>query len=90
MGHWQRLYPDDIFTVDYDELVAEPRPALEQLLQSLGLDWEDSLLDFHRREGAVKTASVWQVREPIHARSSGRWRNYSKQLGKALGELSDT
>jgi hypothetical protein len=29
---------------------------------------------------AVKTASVWQVREPIHARSSGRSQNYSKQL----------
>jgi len=24
----------------------------------------------------VKTASVWQVREPLHTRSSGRWRNY--------------
>jgi hypothetical protein len=24
----------------------------------------------------VKTASVWQVREDLHTRSSGRWRNY--------------
>ena len=86
MEHWQRLYPGDIVTVDYDELVREPRPGLERLLQFLGLGWEDSLLDFHRSRGAVKTASVWQVREPIHARSSGRWRNYRDHLERELGE----
>jgi len=38
------------------------------------------VLDFHRGKSAVKTASVWQVRQPLHARSSGRWRNYRAQL----------
>jgi len=28
----------------------------------------------------VKTASAWQVREPLYRRSSGRWRNYERQL----------
>jgi hypothetical protein len=28
----------------------------------------------------VKTASVWQVREPLYTRSSGRWRNYETHL----------
>ena len=86
MAHWKRLYPDDIFDVDYDELVREPQPIIERLLAHLGLHWEDSVLDFHQRQGAVKTASVWQVREPLHARSSGRWRNYRAQLSELLGE----
>ena len=30
--------------------------------------------------GAVKTASVRQVRKPLHASSSGRWRNYQRHL----------
>jgi tetratricopeptide (TPR) repeat protein len=89
MAHWKRLYPNDIFDVDYDSLVAEPRPAVEALLSVLGLEWEDSLLDFSERKGPVKTASVWQVREPLHARSSGRWRNYRAELEKALGEGLD-
>jgi tetratricopeptide (TPR) repeat protein len=87
MAHWKALYGDDIIDVDYDELVREPRPVLERLLAFLGLDWEDGLLDFHRMRAAVKTASVWQVRQPLHARSSGRWRNYSAELEDALGEL---
>jgi tetratricopeptide (TPR) repeat protein len=82
MAHWKQLYPDDIFDVDYDTLVREPKPVAEGLLGFLGLDWDDSVLDFHRRKGAVKTASVWQVREPLHGRSSGRWRNYELQLNR--------
>jgi tetratricopeptide (TPR) repeat protein len=80
MAHWKSLYPNDIFDVDYDELVREPKPVIERLLAFLGLQWEDGLLDFHARDAPVKTASVWQVREPLHARSSGRWRNYRKQI----------
>jgi hypothetical protein len=88
MAHWKTLYPDDIFDVDYDLLVREPEPVLKGLLSFLGLDWEDDLLHFHRRAGTVKTASVWQVREQLHARSSGRWKHYRDQLERALGELT--
>jgi tetratricopeptide (TPR) repeat protein len=84
MEHWKSLYPGDIIDVDYDELVREPAPVLERLLEFLGLQWEDGLLDFHRTKAPVKTASVWQVRQPLHARSSGRWRNYKEKLGSVL------
>lgn len=88
MAHWKTLYPNDIFDMDYDELVRDPKPAIERLLVFLDLDWEPPMLDFHRRDNAVKTASVWQVREPLHARSSGRWRNYRFQLDHAFGGLA--
>ena len=80
MTHWQALYPTDIFDADYDALVLDPKPVIAGLLDFLDLDWEDGVLDFHRHDRAVKTASVWQVRQPLHARSSGRWRNYERQL----------
>jgi tetratricopeptide (TPR) repeat protein len=85
MAHWKSLYPNDIFDLDYDELVREPRPVIERLLAFLGLDWEDGLLDFHTGAAPVRTASVWQVRQPLHARSSGRWRNYREQLKPIAG-----
>ena len=80
MAHWKALYPDDIFDVDYDELVHDPGVVINQLLGFLGLGWEEGLLEFHRGRSAVKTASVWQVRQPLHARSSGRWTNYRALL----------
>ena len=88
MAHWKALYPNDIFDLDYDQLVQEPKPVIEGLLGFLGLEWDGSLLDFHRGGTPVKTASVWQVRQPLHPRSSGRWRNYRVQLEPIAGLLS--
>lgn len=79
MAHWKSLYPD-ILTVDYDALVADPKPVIEPVLAHCGLDWEDGVLDFHKAGGAVRTASVWQIRQPLYRRSSGRWRHYETRL----------
>lgn len=87
MAHWKQLYPDDIFDVEYEDVIRDSRPTLERLLRFLGLQWEDAVLDFHSRAGSVKTASAWQVREPLHARSTGRWKNYEAELRAALGDL---
>ena len=87
MAHWKALYPHDIIDLDYDELVRSPEPVAKRLLEFLGLGWEDSVLDLERRDRPVKTASVWQVRQPMHTRSSGRWRNYSVQLQKLIGDV---
>ncbi|MBF8270370.1 MAG: hypothetical protein HW386_2079 [Gammaproteobacteria bacterium] len=77
MRHWTDCFPDNIFTVDYDELVQSPEPVLRQLLDFLGLEWSDRCLAFNRTANLVQTASVWQVREELHTRSSGRWQNYA-------------
>jgi len=37
MAHWKALFPD-ILTVDYDALVAAPRPETEHILNYCGLD----------------------------------------------------
>jgi len=88
MEHWRRLYPADIIDVDYDSLVREPRAVIEVLTAACGLPWEEALLDAERSTGPVKTASVWQVRQPIHARSSGRWRDYARQLDGVRKQLA--
>ena len=80
MAHWKALYPDDILDFGYDGFVAEPRPALERLLAFLGLPWDERCLEFHRLGGTVKTASYWQIRQPLHRAASGRWRNYASHL----------
>jgi len=80
MAHWRALYGADILDLDYDALVREPRPTIERLLEFCGLEWQEACLSFEQASRAVKTASVWQVRERLYQRSSGRWRNYAAQL----------
>lgn len=89
MDHWKSIYSEDIFDFSYDRFVQSPRPAVEQMLSFLDLEWSDECLAFHRRTNAVRTASVWQVREPLYRRSSGRWRNYARQLEPVRAALRD-
>ena len=90
MDHWKSLYPNDIRDFDYDAFVAEPTPGLERLLAFLGLDWDPGCLAFHQLDNAVKTASVWQVREPLYRRSSGRARHYQRQLAPLKAWLEES
>lgn len=81
MTHWQRLYGADIHTFDYDAFVHDPEPQLQGLFGALGLELDAArALAFHQQGNAVKTASYWQVRQPLHAQASGRWRHYARQL----------
>ncbi len=84
MAHWQACFGESLCTIDYDELVRSPENVLRRLLDFLGLDWDDRCLDFRHSKSQVKTASVWQVRDELHSRSSGRWRNYEVHLGPLL------
>lgn len=78
MNHWLSLFGDDILAFNYDELISEPEVKIRELISFTGLSWEESCLDFHQANNQVKTASVWQVRQPLYKGSSGRWKNYQQ------------
>lgn len=80
MAHWKRLFGSGILDVHYDALVRDPAPVMRPLLEFLGLDWDERCLEVAPNARAVRTASVWQVREPLYQRSSGRSRHYAQQL----------
>jgi hypothetical protein len=81
MGHWKALYGADILDFDYDLFVQQPRLTTQNLLKFCRLDWDENCLNFDRRSNSVRTASLWQVRQPLYNSSSGRWRHYEKHLG---------
>ncbi len=89
MAHWKSIAPDNILDVDYDALVRSPEPEIQKVLAFLNLPFDAACLDFHNSRTPVKTASVWQVREPLYQQSSGRWRNYESHLEPLLEALND-
>ena len=38
------------------------------------------MLEFQELDRSVKTASIWQVRQPVYQTSKARWKSYSKYL----------
>jgi tetratricopeptide (TPR) repeat protein len=89
MAHWKALYPEELLELNYDNLVADPRPAVERLLRFCGLPWDEACLTPAAGGGAVKTASVWQVREPLYRHSSGRSRHYRRELAALAAYLAE-
>jgi hypothetical protein len=88
MAHWKTLFGADILDLNYDALVAKPRSVMEQTLAFLGLPWDERCLSVPATGRAIKTASVWQVRQPLYQRSSGRSRHYERQLAGLRDYLS--
>ncbi len=80
IAHWLKALPLRMLEVQYEDLVADLEGQSRRIISFLGLPWNAACLEFHRTERAVKTASAWQVRQPIYTRSVGRWRNYERHL----------
>ncbi|MGI9464351.1 MAG: sulfotransferase family protein, partial [Aestuariivirgaceae bacterium] len=80
MTLWDRLYPDRILHLYYDELINDPEVEIRRILNHLGLEWDPACLDFHTTKNTVRTASITQVRQPLYKTASQKWRSYEAHL----------
>ena len=80
MEHWSSLFQDQIFNIQYEELVMDQERITRQLLDYLDLPWDSACLDFYRNRRTVQTASNVDIRKPIYNVSMERWKNYEKHL----------
>lgn len=79
---WRALLPAAAYLeVPYEALVADQEAWTRRIVDFVGLPWDSRCLAFEATERAVITASKWQVRQKIDARSAGRWRHYERHLG---------
>lgn len=85
IAHWRSVLPTDVFLeVPYAELVQDQEGWSRRIIEFIGLPWDSKVLEFHKTERAVITASHWQVRQKIYSSSVGRWKNYQKFVGPLL------
>lgn len=87
MAHWQELFPGRIFRLEYEQLVQAAEPTIRRLLDYCELPWDAAVLDHTRNPGAVRTASVRQVRRGIYTDSAAKWRRYEQQLAPVAAIL---
>ncbi len=92
MDYWDRVLPDRVLRMQYEEVVADTETHVRQLLDFCGLPFERGCLRFYETERAVRTASSEQVRQPIYGGAVEQWRNYLPHLDplkEALGPVMD-
>jgi len=88
MAHWRKVLTMPIFELTYEEMVADQERTTRELLDFVGVNWDENVLNFHKTERAVRTASVAQVRQGIYKTSSQKWRRYADHLGPLLENLN--
>lgn len=88
MAHWHDVLPGRILDINYEDMTRNPASLSRELISHCCLDWDDLCLSPHKLDRSVKTASHWQVRQPIYQTSIERWRNYEEFLEPLIKALS--
>lgn len=82
MHFWREVLPMQVHEVSYEALVADQETVTRSLIDHCGLPWDDRCLAYFEASRTVRTASHWQVRQPIYKDSVKRSQRYAEQLGE--------
>jgi len=87
MHYWHTVLPNEIFDVQYEQLVKAPEATIRTLLEYCGLPFEENCLAFYQTKRAVVTASARQVRRPIYTASIKSWEPIAEELAPLRAAL---
>ena len=81
----EKRYQLTIHRIRYEDLVLDMKTEVSNLLNFLGLEWENELENYQQtalERGIINTPSYSQVIEPIYKTASYRWEKYHESLEK--------
>jgi len=84
MQHWHQTFPAEILEINYEDVVDDLEGTARKMFDYIGVEWEDQVLSFNKLDRPVKTASVWQVRQPIYKTSMAKWKRYENHLSPLI------
>ncbi|MEP1743586.1 MAG: sulfotransferase [Kangiellaceae bacterium] len=80
MNYWVQLFPDNIMTIQYEELVNDFKCQVNNVLEFCNVKFENNCLEFHKNRDSSSTASFAQVRQPVSDKFIARWKHYKSYL----------
>ncbi|MDE2140361.1 MAG: sulfotransferase, partial [Gammaproteobacteria bacterium] len=82
MQHWRAILPPGVMLeLDYEALVNDTENQARRLLQHCGLEWDPACLQVGELQRGIRTASLFQARQPVYRSAVGRWKHYERFLG---------
>jgi tetratricopeptide (TPR) repeat protein len=81
MAHWDATLPGRVLRVRYEDVVADLEEQVRRILDYCELPFEETCLNFHETDRAVRTPSSEQVRQPIFTEGLEQWRHFEAFLG---------
>ncbi|MEM7701168.1 MAG: sulfotransferase [Pseudomonadota bacterium] len=89
MEHWDAVLPGKVLRVQHEDVLDDQEGQTRRMLDFLELPFEESTLQFHKTDRAVRTASSEQVREPINRKGQGAWKPFEPYLDDLMTALGD-
>ncbi|MFT6407311.1 MAG: tetratricopeptide (TPR) repeat protein [Arenicella sp.] len=89
MNHWDSVLPGRVLRVQHEDVIEDLEKQVRRILDYCDLPFEQSCVDFHKTERAVRTPSSEQVRQPIYKSSMQQWKNYQEFLTPLVTSLGD-
>ncbi len=80
MKAWRTVEEVDMIDLHYEDLVSNPEAQSKRIIDFLGLEWTEDILNFHQSTRTVSTASRDQVRQPMYTSSIKKYKNYEHHL----------
>ena len=87
MEFWANKLSNRIYNLDYEQLTVNQESETLQLIDYLGLNWDENCLSPQNNTRSVATASNVQVRKKVYRGSSEQWRKYQAFLNGAFDGL---
>ena len=80
MKFWETKFPNTIYNIQYENLVKNPNIQIKELINSIGVKWDDQCLKFYDNKNIIKTLSVNQARKKIYTTSLSFYDKYKPHL----------
>ncbi len=80
MRFWSVKLKDKIINIKYENFVNDFENETHNLIEKLGIKWEENLKNYSKNDRPVQTASLLQVRGKIKKNTSDEWKKYKNFL----------
>ena len=87
MDFWQREFPENIFNLNYEDLLENPKNQIEKILNFCDLEWDKNVMSHHKSSRMIRTLSFDQANKPISKKISNTIKNYKDMIGDLIKEL---
>lgn len=69
-----------VLSLKYEDLVANQEKVTRDIINHIGLNWDDRCLRYHESSRLIATPSYTQANKPVYTGSINRWKHYERHL----------
>ena len=70
MDFWQKEFPNNIYNLEYERLLEDPKKNIGKILTFCNLEWDENVMNHHKNSRIIRTLSFDQAKKPISKKIS--------------------